>query len=151
MSGTPSIRRRVPASVRGAQALLLIPLGVLQLTAATAFTITGAVVTPGDWFVAIWAIVMGAGGAVVAVRLSGRRATPRLALGLLGAQAAFSAVKLTAYGETGSLLFLGLTVLAAVLLLLPASRRHFTPAAGAALADSDATARPEGTVQQPVG
>jgi hypothetical protein len=61
----------------------------------------------------------------------------RIALGLLVAEAAFSVVKLTVYREPESLVFLGLTVAAAVLLLLPGARRHLTGA------DVPAGARPE--------
>ena len=45
---------------RTAQLLLGIPLGLFQLAAVLGFTFTGAVVTPGDWFVAVWGMVMSA-------------------------------------------------------------------------------------------
>lgn len=123
---TPDRTRRVPGSVRWAQALLLLPLGLLQLVAAVTFTIVLHPTAIGDLCVAAWAVTMSSACALVAVRL-GRPgpAAFRIAMGLLAAQAAFSVVKLTVYGEPESLVFMGITIATAVLLLLPAARRHF--------------------------
>jgi len=135
MFDTRSLDRtpRVPRSVRWAQALLLIPLGLVQLVAAVTFTIVLHPTAIGDLAVAAWAVTMSSACAVVALRLG--RPGPvafRIAMGLLAAQAAFSVVKLTVYGEPESLVFMGLTIATAVLLLLPAARRHFGVAPEAA-------------------
>lgn len=67
---------------------------------------------------------MAAAGVVVGLRLgAGGTAVRRAAFALLGAQTAFSLVKLAVYGESASLVFMALAAAAAVLLALPASRR----------------------------
>lgn len=124
MTAVPSARpaTRVPRSTRAAQVLLLLPLGLAQLAAAVTFTIVLRPTALGDLAVAAWAIVMSSACAVVAVRLGRSAVAARLALGLLVAQAAFSVVKLTVYREPESLVFMTITV-GAALLLLPAVRR----------------------------
>ena len=117
---------RVPFAVRGAQALLVLPLGLVQLVATIAFSISLGLHGAGDWSVAIWCPIMAAACVVTGARLGRRRPVLlRTALGLLGAQAAFSTVKLTVYHEAASLVFFGFVAAAAVLLTLPGSRRHF--------------------------
>jgi hypothetical protein len=131
MTAIPSTRPtvRMPRSVRAAQVLLLLPLGLVQLVAAVTFTIVLRPTAPGDLAVAAWAIAMSSACTITALRF-GRPGTGafRIALGLLVAEAAFSVVKLTVYREPESLVFLALTVTAASLLLLPAARRHFAGA-----------------------
>jgi hypothetical protein len=117
---------RVPLSVRGAQAVLLVPLGLVQLVATVFFSITMGWHGLGDTLVGSWAPVMACCCVAVALRLGRRRAALlRAALGLLAAQAAFSVVKLVAYHESASLVFFALIATGAGLLALPASRRHF--------------------------
>jgi hypothetical protein len=69
------------------------------------FTFTGAVVTGGDWFVAIWGIVMSATCAVLALRVYGSASARRAAFVLLGVQGLFSLVKGFVYHETAALVF----------------------------------------------
>ena len=101
---------------RVAQFLLGIPLGLFQLTAVLVFTFTGAVVTPQDWFVAIWGIVMSASCAVLALRVYRSARARRVAFALLGVQALFSLVKGFVYHETAALVF-GAIVAAALVAL----------------------------------
>ena len=90
---------------RVAQFLLGIPLGLFQLAAVLMFTFTGAVVTGGDWFVAIWGIVMSAACAVLALRVYNSASARRAAFVLLGVQGLFSLVKGLVYHETAALVF----------------------------------------------
>lgn len=120
-----TMRPRVPAAVRGAQFLLLIPLGAFQLVATIAFSIAMPL-SGKDYIPAIWAPIMAGACIITALRLG--RGTTRLlgvALALLAAQAAFSLLKLIMFGESASFVFLALTAACAGLLALPASRRHF--------------------------
>ena len=126
-------RRRVPLSVRGAQLMFLVPLGTFQLAASTYFLTTLGVDGPLDVLVGAWAVAMSAAGAVTGLVLGrGRLRTLRVALGLLAAQTAFGTIKLTVYGESASFVFFGFVVVAAALLALPASRRHFRSRVGTA-------------------
>ncbi len=120
----PPATQRVPAAVRGAQALLLLPLGALQFVAAAAFLIADGVHGAGDCAVAAWVLLMAPCSVAIAIRLGRRRATLRTALLLLAAESAFSAVKLTVYHESASLVFFGFIAACAGLLVLPTSRRH---------------------------
>jgi hypothetical protein len=90
---------------RAAQFLLGIPLGVFQLAAVLMFTFTGAVVTPGDWFVAVWGMVMSTSCALLALRIYRSAAARRAAFALLGVQGLFSCVKFFAYHESAGLVF----------------------------------------------
>lgn len=122
----PAATRRVPPTVRGAQLLLLVPLGLLQLVASIAFSINLGLHGAGDWTVASWAWVMSAACAGTALRLGRRDAVGlRAALALLAAQAGFSIVKLAVYHESASFVFMAFVVTAAALLVAPPSRRHF--------------------------
>lgn len=117
---------RTPAAVRVAQALLLLPLGILQFVAATAFLIADGVHGAGDVVVAAWVLVMAPCCIALALRLGRRRANLlRTALLLLTAESAFSVVKLAVYHESASLVFFAFIAACAGLLVLPASRRHF--------------------------
>jgi hypothetical protein len=117
---------RVPLAVRGAQALLLLPLGLVQLVATIAFSISLGLHGAGDWSVAIWCPIMASACITTGVQLGRRRPVLlRVTLGLLAAQAAFSTVKLAVYHEAASLVFFAFIAAAAALLALPASRRHF--------------------------
>ncbi|MEV4511760.1 hypothetical protein AB0K00_22650 [Dactylosporangium sp. NPDC049525] len=117
--------RRVPIAVRGAQLLLLVPLGAFQLVATIVFSI----ITPlsgKDYIAAVWAPVMALACIVTALRLGrGSARTVRTVLVLLGAQTAFGLLKLIAFGESAALVFLAVTAVCAGLVALPASRRHF--------------------------
>jgi hypothetical protein len=99
----------VPADVRfagrAAQVLLGIPLGVFQLAAVLMFTFTGAVVTPGDWFVAVWGMAMSTSCALLALRIYRSASARRAAFALLGVQGLFSCVKYFAYQESAGLVF----------------------------------------------
>jgi hypothetical protein len=109
-------RSRVPLAVRGAQALFLVPLGLLQLVAAIVFGVTDDL-HGGDYAVGAWAVAMAAAGVVVALRLGrGDARTRRLAFALLAAQTAFALVKLGVYHESASFVFLGIIAAAATLL-----------------------------------
>ena len=90
---------------RAAQFLLGIPLGLFQLAAVLMFTFTGAVVTPGDWFVAVWGIVMSTSCALLALRIYRSASARRTAFVLLGMQGLFSCVKFFAYHESAGLVF----------------------------------------------
>jgi hypothetical protein len=119
-------RRKVPATVRVAQLLMLIPLGAFQLVATIVFLIILPVSGGGDLFVAIWAPIMELACVITALRMG--RGGPRIrtvALVLLAIQTAFGVVKLVVYGESASFIFLGFIAVCAGLLALPASRRHF--------------------------
>jgi len=110
---------RVPAAVRGVQALFLIPLGLLQVVAAIVFSITDDDVHGYEYAIGAWAVAMGAAGILVAFRISrGDLGIRRLALALLAAQTAFSIVKLTVYHEPPVFF----AVIAAAAVLLYASR-----------------------------
>jgi len=90
---------------RTAQLLLGIPLGLFQLAAVLGFTFTGAVVTPGDWFVAIWGMVMSASCAVLSLRVYRSASARRIAFVLLAAQGVFTSVKFFVYHESAGLVF----------------------------------------------
>ena len=121
--------RRVPISLRLAQALLFLPLGLFQLGAYIAFTSTEGVHGAKDWLVALWLPPMALACAFVALRLGRDARMARVALALLTAQAAFCFVKLTAYHESAAYVFFGFVIAAAGLLVLPASRRYVGSAA----------------------
>jgi hypothetical protein len=124
-TATAAVRRRMPAAVRGAQLLMLVPLGAFQLVATIAFSISMPLAGK-DYLPAIWAPIMASACIVTALRLGrGTAVLLRVALALLAAQTAFSLLKLLAFGESASLVFLAITAGCAGLLALPASRRHF--------------------------
>src|SRR5215203_3614446 len=100
---TTSARRRIPAAVRGAQVLMLIPLGAFQLIATIAFSVLMPL-SGKDYLPAIWAPIMATACIVTALRLGrGTAVVLRVALGLLAAQTAFGLLKLLAFGESASL------------------------------------------------
>jgi len=111
---------RVPLAVGGAQALFLIPLGLLQLVAAIVFGVTDDDVHGGEYVVGACGVTMAAAGVLVALRLSrGGVGIRRLAVALLAAQTAFSTVKLTVYDEASSaFVFFALIATAATLLFI---------------------------------
>jgi hypothetical protein len=81
--------------VRAAQAIFLVPLGLLQLVASIAFS-TADGLHGARYALAAWAAAMGAAGVAVGLLLgTGRPGVRRLAVALLPAQAAFSLVKLS--------------------------------------------------------
>ena len=90
---------------RTAQFLLGVPLGLFQLTAVLVFTFTGAVVTPRDWVVAVWGILMSTSCALLALRIHRHASARRTAFALLAAQGLFSSVKFFAYHESAGLVF----------------------------------------------
>jgi hypothetical protein len=90
---------------RMAQFLLGIPLGLFQLVAVLMFTFNGAVVTPRDWFVAVWGIIMSTSCALLALRIFRSASARRVAFALLGAQGLFSSVKFLVYHESAGLVF----------------------------------------------
>jgi hypothetical protein len=103
------IETSVPAGVRlagrSAQFLLGIPLGIFQLAAVLMFTFTGAVVTPGDWLVALWGILMSTACALLALRVYRSASARRVAFVMLGVQGLFSCVKFFVYHESAGLVF----------------------------------------------
>jgi hypothetical protein len=118
--------RAVPWSVRGAQGVLLLPLGLLQLVATIVFSVAEGLHDAQDWIVGAWAPPMAMACAFVGLRLARREAgVVRAAALLLFAQAVFSAVKLVSYHESASFVFLGLVAATVTLLALPASRRYY--------------------------
>jgi hypothetical protein len=120
-----AVRRRVPVAVRGAQLLLLVPLGAFQFVATIVFSIM-LPLAGKDYIAVIWAPIMAAACVVTALRLGrGSTRTLRTALALLAAQTAFGLLKLIAFGESAALVFLAITAVCAGLLALPVSRRHF--------------------------
>jgi hypothetical protein len=111
------VRPSAPLTVRAAQAIFLVPFGLLQLVAALAFSVADGL-HGAQYAVAAWAVAMAAAGVVVGIRLgSGDAAVRRAAFALLAGQTAFSLAKLTVYGESASFVFLALGAVPAVLLL----------------------------------
>jgi len=106
---------------RAAQFLLGIPLGLFQLAAVLGFTFTGAVVTRGDWFVAIWGMVMSASCAALALRVYRSASARRVAFALLAAQGIFTSVKYFLYHESAGLVFAA--IIAVTLAVLVAYHR----------------------------
>jgi len=107
----------VSLSVRAAQAIFLVPFGLLQLVAALAFSVADGL-HGAQYAVAAWAVAIAAAGIAVGLRLgSGGAAVRRAAFALIAGQTAFSLVKLTVYGESASFVFLAFGAVAAVLLL----------------------------------
>jgi hypothetical protein len=120
--------RRMPRTVRAAQAVLLVPMGLLQLVAVPAFSISLGLHNARDWAVAALGLLMALATTAAALRLG--RPEPRwlrAALGVLAVQIVFSGIKLTAYHEHAAFVFLAMTALTVVLLVSPASRRWFCP------------------------
>ena len=115
-AGASNDRRAVRVAGRAAQLLLGIPLGLFQLVAVLAFTFTGAVVTPTDWFVAVWGIAMSASCALLALRVYRSARARRIAFALLLVQIAFSLVKGFVYHETAALVFGAIVVVTLVAL-----------------------------------
>jgi FtsH-binding integral membrane protein len=107
---------------------LLFVLGVVGLAGATYFTFfappaEGGVVTPFDWFVAIWKMVVSLGMVIVALapRMPQRRRLG-VATWLLLADVVFGLVKLFGYQERESLVFFAIN--AVVLAVIYAARRQ---------------------------
>ena len=101
--------RRMPIRLRAAQALLIGPLGLLVTATALGFSVFSSdSLSPLEWCVATWAVVGGAGAALAGLRLGTSR-TPAVLIALNSI--AFSVVKLIAYGESASLVFMALAVL----------------------------------------
>jgi hypothetical protein len=103
---------------RSAQFLLGIPLGLFQLAAVLMFTFTGAVVTPRDWFVAVWGVLMSTSCALLALRVYRSASARRMAFALLGVQGLFSCVKFFAYHESAGLVFAVLVAVTLVALVV---------------------------------
>jgi hypothetical protein len=101
---------------RVAQFLLGIPLGLFQLAAVIGFTVTDPTIAGADWLVVAWGLAMSAACAVLATRIYRSDRARRIAFALLAAQALFSAVKLTVYHESASLVFLSVVVVTGALL-----------------------------------
>jgi hypothetical protein len=116
--------RQVPLTIRGAQLFLLVPLGLFQGIAATVFSMTMPM-AGGDYAVGAWAVLMSLSCAVTGVRLASRGRWPAVAFVLLAAQTAFALVKLIAYGESASYVFLGFVAVTLLLLGAPPSRKFF--------------------------
>ena len=116
---------RVPFSIRLAQILLVIPLGLFQGTAAVFFSLTMPM-KGADYLVAGWAVVMTLCDVVAGVGLSrGAARYRRMAFVLLAAQTAFALVKLLVYHESASFVFLALVAATAAALAAPGARRFF--------------------------
>jgi hypothetical protein len=118
--------RRMPRTVRAAQAVLLVPMGLLQLVAVPAFSISLGLHSARDWAVASLGLLMALATTTAALRLG--RPEPRYlraALAVLAVQTLFSGIKLIAYHEHAAFVFFAMTVLVAGLLVSPASRRWF--------------------------
>jgi hypothetical protein len=109
---------RIPRTLRAAQLLLAVPLGIFQLAASVVFTVTLGVDTPWQVGVVAWAWTMSAACAVVAFRLARDGRARRAAFALLALQLGFSFVKLTVYHESASFVFAGVALAAAALLAL---------------------------------
>jgi hypothetical protein len=100
--------RRIWPALRGAQALLLLPLGLLQLAAVVSAATSGA--TAGGYGLAFAAAAAGAAAIGLALLLPRRTHGVRdAATVLLLAQVGLSSVKLTVYGQTAALLVLALS------------------------------------------
>lgn len=124
MSGivvTPSTSR-TPWARRGAQLLLVVPLGGFQLVASIVFTFTDGVKTPWQALVVAWAWSMSVACIAIGTRLGRGTRLHRLAAAALAAQLAFCAIKLTVYHESASFVFGGIVLAAAALLALSRPR-----------------------------
>jgi hypothetical protein len=110
--------RRIWPALRSAQALLLLPLGALQLLAVLVFGVTGDLSATG-YLVAAWAAAMAVAGIALGLVLPWRTERIREAVRvLLLAQVAFAALKLTVYGEPAALVFLAVAGLTGLLVKL---------------------------------
>ena len=107
-----------PIVGRFAQFLLGIPLGLFQLAAVLMFIFNGTVVTPRDWFVAVWGIVMSASCALLALRIFRSAAARRAAFVLLVLQGLFAAVKFLAYQESAGLVYFAIVAVTLAALLV---------------------------------
>jgi hypothetical protein len=121
-TATYEIPRRAPRrlwpALRGAQALLLLPLGALQLLAVLVFSVRGDLSTAG-YLVAAWAASMAIAGIALSLVLAWRTERIRSAVHvLLLCQVAFAALKLTVYGEPAGLVFLAVAGLTWLLVKL---------------------------------
>lgn len=103
----PAAETPLAARVAGrvAQFLLGVPLGLFQLTAVLYFSFSGTVLTPRDWFIAVWAMVMSAWCAWIALRVYRSASARRTAFALLAVQALFTSVKFFVYHESAGLVF----------------------------------------------
>jgi hypothetical protein len=121
--------RRMPRTVRAAQGVLLVPMGLLQLVAVPAFSISLGLHSARDWSVAALGMLMALATTAAALRLS--RPQPRslvAALAVLAVQTLFSGIKLIAYHEQAAFVFFAMTALVAGLLVSPPSRRWYAAA-----------------------
>ena len=119
------ITTKVPLSVRGAQAVFLLPLGLVQMTASIVFSIKLGLDGAHEYALATWAPAMALACVAFAFALARPRAgTLRIGLLLLTAQTAFATVKLVGYHESASLVFFAFVAAAAGLLVLPRSRQY---------------------------
>ncbi len=113
-AGSTTGGRRVLVTVTG---VLLALFGVLKFGATAYFSFfasaeAGGVQGFGDWLVAAWSVLIGAGYLVIAARLGrhGRGVLP-LAVGIFAADIAFGVVKLVAYDEPESVGIMAVTLL----------------------------------------
>lgn len=113
----------------GVARVLLLLMGLVTTGGATYFTFfaspdQGGVSVPVDWVLGAWALAMGVGFVLAAVRLrpSVSVRALRLTVGLIVAHIVFSAIKIVGYSETEVVTFLAVDVV--VLALLAASRRR---------------------------
>jgi hypothetical protein len=81
---------RMPASVRGAQLMFLLPLGIVQLVATIAFSISAGWDGPRDAIIALWAGVMALCCVAMAIMARPGLVALRATLVLLVAQSAFT-------------------------------------------------------------
>ena len=110
--------RRIWPALRGAQTLLILPLGALQLLAVLVFSVSGDLSAAG-YLVAAWAASMAIAGVALGLVLPWRTERIRDAVRvLLLCQIAFTAVKLTVYGEPAGLVFLAVAALTWLLVKL---------------------------------
>ena len=99
-------RRPVWLALRGAQLMLLLPLGALQLAAVVAFTTTADEMTTAAWVVAGAAVALDVAAIVLAFLLPRRTFLTRDAASMLiRAQVVLSLVKLIGYGDVAALVF----------------------------------------------
>lgn len=109
-------------ALRAARVLLLL-LGLATTGGATYFTFfatpeQGGVSTGFDWFIGAWALAMGVGFVLAAVRLRApvSPAVLRPTLALIAAHIVFSIVKIVGFSESEAVTFLVVDVVALALL-----------------------------------
>lgn len=107
--------------------LLLGAVGLVIVVSSVYFTFfasteEGGVVTAFDWFIAVWALLAGAGFVGVAVLIPRSDTYVKAAYWLLLAHLLFGAIKLSGYQEKESLVFFAVDF--AILGVLWLGRRH---------------------------